>query len=615
MNDIIEELTTPKGAIILLIVIMALVGLFYTDLSGLTGASIISKSEVSIGSGDDEPISYWVIGFTQSKFETEEFRTLSTETTSGSGGVTSSEDSVKYDLEATYFLDVDSLGYSRDLSSSTTNKYVSRVFDKGGLLGGISLDHEMSKEGVNYYSLSSETWRNKANYEPVVKIIKNNKEVEYRAQRVTSTGTRYEVPNTDPTIYYEEIGLIMGSNNEGAPILSSSDTKIIPYANNKLLFVDVSDKSINEILNYPVGTWHRYYHNGKTYVSWNLALNGEAGQSFYSMRDYIDFNQNGVFDKETDLKDLDMTFDVNDLCTEEFTMYYEPLVGDIYSHHVTSFKTFEYEGISDTTKYSVENEMLFYDTPLIIFGTWHIPIEYGDFVVTESNVVPKIDKIELLPESLYEGEVATLKITASVTGNNGRVIARITNTEDIGHLIFSDKDDVKFIEIGTPQTFEFKITATEVVENFDGTFDVELEGTTGIIVSKTVNYEVKDTSNIKESDKIAIIIRAVDKNGNLLNTEYPITVSQTGTTQYGTWNGVVIKDKIFISGEETNGLFPQDKEITVTDTNTEFTLIYAEKYYVPPTDWSTIFLILIAVLAVIAIGYGVYLASKEGKKT
>ena len=520
---------------------------------------------------------------------------------------------MKYDLEATYSLDVSNLGYSRDISTEETIPYVSKVYDKNSWNNFATLDSELSNEGVIYYAFTSETWNNIAEYEPVVIITKEGEETEYRAQKVTGSNTRYEVEGTDPVIYYEEAGLLMGKNNEGAPIISSL-VKIVPHHSSELLFVDTSKKTLNQMIDYkPSATTYRYDVNGEEYVSWNPALNGKALSYGGDMNDYIDYNLDGKYEFSSDVDNQEWIFTPDDLATKEFEMIHDPIVLPLVKRKVTSFKTFEYEGIADTTKYSISNDELFYDTSLTIFGTWHIPIEYGDFTVIESNTIPKIEEVELLPESLYEGEVATLKITSSVTGSNGPVTARIITTESVGHLSFSDKEDEKFIEIGNPQVFEFKITATDVVKNFDGSFKVELEGTTGIIDEKTINYGVKDTSEIEESDKVSIIVRAVDENGNFLNNEYPITVSQTGTTQYGTWNGIVIKDEIVITGEETNELVPQDKTITVTDSNTEFTLVYAGEGYIPPIDWTATFFTLLAIFVVIGLGFGVYLYYKESK--
>lgn len=614
MSDIIEELTTPKGAIILLIVIMALVGLFYTDLSGLTKGSIISQSNVMIGQGTDDPISYWVIGFTQSEFATEGFKTLRNDVTVSGKGTTSEEDNVNYDLKADFSLDINSLGYERKLDLDETIPYVSRVYDDVGLFGGISLKHKMSDDGVTYYKFSSETWRYVANYVPIVKITKDGVKKEYKANilETTSTGTRYKVEGTDPVIYYEEAGIMLSNQLEGMPILTSN-VQMIPYSSgNELLFVDITKKTLNQILNYPgVSAQNRYTIDGKQYVSWNLAFNGVAPQSLYPMRDYIDYDQNGVFNKEADLRDLDISFDVTDLCTKEFTMPYETWSSE-YTHYVASFKTFEYEGISNEDKYSIENEKLLYDVPLVVLGTWHIPVEYGDFTVIELDVIPKIEDAYIKPTTLYDdGGTAKLYVTTSVTGDSGRVIAKIINTDDTKYISFDSETIAKEIDVGTPYTFEFKITSSDAPNDYEGNFKVIVEGTTGIIDSKVINYNIKDTEGLLPSNKVSIIIRAVDKNGNFLNDEYPITVSQTDSTQYGTWRGTVYKDKILISGEETNGLFSQDKIIDVTTNNQEFTLVYAEEGYVPPTNWKSIFLILIAVFAIIGIGYGAYLMSKE----
>lgn len=175
---------------------------------------------------------------------------------------------------------------------------------------------------------------------------------------------------------------------------------------------------------------------------------------------------------------------------------------------------------------------------------------------------------ELMPRTLYEGGTAKLSIITS-----GRANAMIENTDATKHISFSSR----YIIAGESETIEFTIEANNVQEDFSGSFDVILEGTTGQSFTKTVYYNIRDKDKIPESDKTYLIIRAVDKNGNLLGQNYPIYVSQTDYLAYGEWKGVVIKDNIYISGKETNGLFPQDGIVSATEYGQVYPLIYTTK--------------------------------------
>ena len=616
INAIIEKLTTPKGAIILLIVIMALVGLFYTDLSELSGASILGQSDITFEDVDGEQVSYWVIPITQQEFINEEIRTESVSKNIPSA-TNSKGEFISGDINADFSFEVKSLGLRTPMVKGNTDKtYVTKIYDADITnefwdFKEFEPTSEFSTEGIEYYDSTINSWKPNLIYQ--AKVIVDGEIFTLNMDKTTQTGTRYVVPNTKPAIYFEESGIMASRNSASAPSILPLSVILYGSNNNEMIFINRESKTVETILNEDTTQHITYFENIK--LGWNdvMSNNFQTVSSSWDSRimiyekvgnKYVDMRFN-----EAKFDNSEIVFDFNNDVVNGEWYIYNPYDSRYYK--VNSISDFELLNIN-YNEYTLDESIpqLEFKTPVVILGAWHIPVEYGNVFVHENVPVPSITRVELMSE-LYDTGSAILEVDVKVTGDAGSVITELLPGLNTEYVILTPQTITENFDVGETKTLKFTITGSDTTGDFDGSFMIKATGSSGDTSTKEIEYKLKDSDLIKDSDKIIITIRAVDKDGRLLGTDYPIIVSQTNTKQYGMWTGKVNKGDIQISGIETNELFPQDKIITVTDSNTEFTLVYAEKYYVPPTNWSTIFLILFAIFAVIAIGYGAYLVLEE----
>jgi len=168
----------------------------------------------------------------------------------------------------------------------------------------------------------------------------------------------------------------------------------------------------------------------------------------------------------------------------------------------------------------------------------------------------------------------------------------------------------KWIEPGETKTFALGFIGSGVSEETD--FDLKIYAQGGeTTVSTNVQGTVHPAEIITPDNSYLISIRAVNENGVPLSNDFPITVSQTDDTQYGTWSGRLLPGTTIIYGEEeleVNGVtyYGEYKKITI-DKDESFTLVYSSE---PLTTDEDIYLY-VAIIVGLFIVLGAYLYTKE----
>lgn len=594
-----------KKSHILLIVMIFSVTLFaaYTYNDENSTASILSVSDTTFDTVDGET-TYMVVSFTQQVDATEKITTKVTEDINGE--IDGDGQSVEGEMIADFALDVTGLGWEMDVVKDTTNPYVDHIEDvqDGWWItdGSVDLDHEYSSSGITYYKLADETWGINSVYEPKVTIKEKTYTAGMRTYGKDTSGTRIEIQGDadKPPIYYEEAMFAFGSSTTTAPQLGN--IQIIPYGGTKM-FVDSDNMDVETIVN-----------------EWNHVLSGGdglfvEGDDVNDRRETIDLNG----DDESDMDGIDKDISLETFVTNDWT--YKPSRYSSY-HSLINPMDYEFKNSAGKTvdydQYELQtggDASLVYETPMMIVGTWHIPIEYGDIVITELNPIPEITAFGTVGDLTDDG-TGSYSVTVKCTDGEGRISVQLIQDakKEVPITIEPDSILYKTFETGEEITYIFSLIGNDINTDDENVFMILATGSGGAQDTKYDTIEMIDADAYSEEDMVSITIDAISIIDDEPLPNHPIIVN--GDTQYGTWEGKVIPNiDVEVTGEEFEGYTPKSAQtIKATANGQTFDFIYT-----PPTgghdDGFNWWLVgTIGVIVILILGTSVYFVTKGKKK-
>lgn len=165
---------------------------------------------------------------------------------------------------------------------------------------------------------------------------------------------------------------------------------------------------------------------------------------------------------------------------------------------------------------------------------------------------------------------------------------------------------------GETQSVSFTMIASDVTGDYTGKATLVATGGTGLQDSYEFEYEIKDTAQIPEGEKLTIKITTVDENGAPLTGGYPIVVVQNGAEGTDELVTEVVKGNVEITGRKVYERVSEDMTVEITEDGQEVFLKYIPDGQQDTPTWYL--WAIIAILAIVIIGGGAYFLNESNKK-
>lgn len=599
-----------KSQILMIVLIFSLaIVAAYTYSDQNSTGSLLGITDTTLD--ESEEVVYHVVAFTQDLNPTETI--ITKKVTNEIDGSTTNSDGqeVEGSLTADFILEVDSLGWEHDVIKQTSPNYVNHLEDTvTGWLpswndGFVSLDHTYAN-GFTYYQMSDESWRIHSNYEPKVIIDGKTYTAGMRTYGKDTSGTRIEIQGDSdkPSIYYEEVMFTYSSQSTTEPQLGNIE--IVPYGGT-MMFTDYNDKSIKNIVN-----------------DWNRVMAGQDGlftdgEDTFDHRESLDMNG----DKEADTDNMDEDFSLEEFVTNDWQ--YEAATAPSTWKSVPNPIDYEYTTSSGNAVHYDQYDLvtggdakLIYNTPMMVVGTWHIPVEYGDVKVIESNPVPEIISFGMVGDLTDNQGTASYNVKVKCASGEGRISVQLIQNEEksIPLIIEPDSIQSETFETGEEIEFTFKLIGDDVNGNVENEISVVATGSGGAQDIKKDTIGIIDLDGYDEADMVSISVSAISIVDSDPLTTHPVIIN--GETKYGTWTGKVIPNiNIEVTGKDFEGYSPQPSQtIKATADGDSFTFKYQPSTggNGNGTNW-WLFGAIGAVILILLIGSTYFLVSdKKGNK-
>lgn len=603
---------------IIIFAILSIVSIGYLmDFNTPNQGDILGVSNVEDISGQ----TYWLAHMVQTEY-TEDYLETQTKSNVPVEGLNSDGEAVEGTISADFkiIIDEEDMGHGIEINERTSPVYVNHLWDSRSshsyIYGDIELESSMSSVGFPYYEITDATWNERAKYTVEVTI---DGETYSRIIDGKSSQGRYEIdPDGEgglPAIYYEENFLAAGRGTSYDPNFNE-DYIIIPYGN-EMFFMGTDDVTLDNLFRTP----------SITGTDWNSIMSGTNTAGSLSPRDWLDVNFDGAVDSDTlldgaeELDGYNEEFDGRDLCTNTWKYNNGQTPAGINTFAtIPTPSNYEVDPKPDYQDYSIVDggTVLQHKSSLVVAGTWYIPIDYGDVKIGKVNSMPDILGYRWVGV-LNDDGTTTLEVKVKNIGEAGQATFEfhLDDTSKHIHIADSEMNKNEYFEAGEEKTISFNIGGLDVdnIEQYDGVFTIRAQGSSTYKDEMDVEYTVINTDMIPEEDFAHITIVAVNQDGLPINLA--INVQQNDDTQYGEWNGKVVKGTISVIGVKESGYVPQNTEFEVTKDGQTFEFEY--KYQgtdgnASTTNWWLICGIIFVFLILIGGGaFGAYKYSKKGR--
>ena len=595
MKENNDKLPYIIGIAILLIVGTLLIGI---DFAALAPGAVLSVDRIHEIDGVD----YLYILVAENTYTGQTFYTESI--SEDVAGTNSDGNDISGTLKVDYNIKTNHIGWKTPLKSLViTEPYVSEVWAEDELIGRSI--HTLSPDYFTYYQPSRGASVN-ADYTVSVTID----DTIYSLPSTPGKGQQ-QIPGTSPPIYWEEMGYVLPSGGN----LPSTPT---------LIDVVIDEhKNVHFIKHQQTGNIVKIWTALFTDNWGRLSLMRDKGEipgmptteridTIINKRISLDADD----DYEIQVDEGHIKFGIYDVINNKYRYrtHDVPVIGPrsiFYDFPDKNTPEYSIPSIDTTNLYfETSTSELKEDSTLTIWGRWKIPIEYGDVTVVTLYPEPQITNVPSFTEKIYLDTKTFLHVDVKNIGDDAGDINVWAVSTGVTTPVTLPVEMRKWIEPGKTKTFALGFIGSGVSERTD--FDLTIYAQGGeTTVSTNVKGTVYPITPITPDNSYLINIKSVNEEGTPLSNDFPITVSQTDDTQYGTWTGRLLPGTTIIYGEEEleiNGItyYGEYKKVDITK-DESFTLVYSSK---PPTRDGDIYLYVAIIIAILMI-VGAYFYTKE----